>query len=218
MTEMELKGTKIIFLGDSITDGWGASSRENVYWKVLARLSGAECYGNGVGGSRIAPQRTPSEDPNWDRYYGSRVEELPKDADMVVVFGGTNDFGHGDAALGALSDRTEDTFYGALRLLCERLLERYPQVVLITPLHRLGENNDYNELGARRCATLEGYVDAICQVGALYGIPVLDLFRTSGIQPAVDSIRERYLPDGLHPNDAGYLRIAQRLMGFLQTL
>ena len=65
---------------------------------------------------------------------------------------------------------------------------------------------------------LAGYVSIIREVAEFYGLPVLDLFSTSGLQPKVDIIKETYMPDGLHPSDAGALRIARRLIGFLQTL
>jgi lysophospholipase L1-like esterase len=38
------------------------------------------------------------------------------------------------------------------------------------------------------------------------------------MQPAVPALKERYMPDGLHPNDEGQKLIASRLAGFLQTL
>ncbi len=218
---MELKGKKIAFLGDSITEGVGTSSPEFVFWNVLQKRTGALCYGYGIGGTRIAPQRVPSPNPKHDLYFGSRVEEMIPDADIVVVFGGTNDFGHGDAALGRLGDRTEDTFYGALHVLLQKLINRYPagRIIVMTPLHRLSESNyDYNEFGVRLAADLEGYVDAIRSTAACYGIPVLDLFRTSGIQPKIPAQRERFMPDGLHPSDAGNERIAERLMDFLKAL
>ncbi len=218
---MNLKGKKIAFLGDSITEGHGTTSIEHTFWNVLAKRTGAFSYGYGIGGTRIAPQRKPSENPVFDLYFGSRVDEMIPDADFVVGFGGTNDYGHGDAALGTMADRTEDTFYGSLHVLMRKLIERYPEalIVFMTPLHRLGESGrDYNEFGVRNTAKLQAYVDAIIEVGAYYGIPVLDLFRVSGIQPEIPVIRERYMPDGLHPSDAGHERIADRLIGFLETL
>ncbi len=218
---MDLKEKKIVFLGDSITDGSVASCVENAYWNVLARNTGAKRFGYGIGGTRIAKQINPSSESIYDRFFGSRVDEMIEDPDIVVVFGGTNDFGHGDAPFGDHSDRTEDTFCGALHLLMEKLINRYPaaMIVFMTPLHRLSEDNNVaNELGIRANGTLKRYVDAIIEAAAYYGIPVLDLYRTSGMQPRIPVIQELYMPDGLHPNDAGHARLAARVEGFLKSL
>ena len=56
------------------------------------------------------------------------------------------------------------------------------------------------------------------EVAEFYSVPVLDLFAVSGMQPDVDIIKEKYLPDGLHPSDAENRRIAERLIGFLKAL
>ena len=218
---MELKNRKIAFLGDSITEGHGVSDSAHIYWNLIAQHSGALCYGYGIGGTRIAVQNAPSPDPNWDRHFASRIEAMITDADIVVVFGGTNDFGHGDVAFGCLSDRTENSFCGAFHLLMQKLINRYPQaqLVVMTPLHRDSENQlGYNELGIRRDHTLEEYVDAIISISGYYGVPVLDLFRVSRLQPSIPLIKECYMPDGLHPNDLGHQRIAEKLIGFLGTL
>lgn len=218
---MDLKGKKMAFLGDSITEGVGTSSPEKVYWKVLEEMTGAVCFGYGISGTRIAPLHGETREERFERYFGSRVEEMEPDMDVIVVFGGTNDYGHGDAPFGKLSDRDETTFCGAFHVLLEKLLNKYPyaQIVIMTPLHRLNEaDTTYNEWGVRREHTLEDYVDAISSISAHYGLPVLDLFRTSGLQPEIPVIQELYMPDGLHPSDAGNEKIARRLIGFLSTL
>ena len=218
---MELTNKKIAFLGDSITQGCNASSPDNFYWNVVARETGAISFGYGIGGTRIAPQRQPSPDPVYDRYFLTRVEEMIPDADIVVIFGGTNDFGHGDAPLGRPEDRGENTFCGAMHALLEKLIDRYPyaQLVVMTPIHREDEERiEYGDLGAPRQARLEDYVNAISAVSGYYAVPVLDLFRISGIQPNVPVIQEKYCPDGLHPSDAGHARIASLLEGFLRAL
>ena len=100
---MELKGLKINFLGDSITQGYAATNRDELgFVGLIASRYGALCRNYGIGGTRIAPQKTPSSEPRWDRDFIGRVDEMDPDADIVVVFGGTNDFGHGDAPLGAV--------------------------------------------------------------------------------------------------------------------
>ena len=89
----------------------------------------------------------------------------------------------------------------------------------MTPLHRLGDENcTYNEFGMRRSANLEGYAEAIKEIAKFYSVPVLDLFTMGGMNPIVPVQKELFMPDGLHPNDAGHARIAQRLIGLLNTL
>lgn len=146
---------------------------------------------------------------------------MDNDADIIIVFGGTNDFGNGDAPFGEMSDRTPYTFYGALHTLYTKLTGKYPgkQIVILTPLHRWNENNKRGEGGkAEDVGTLKDYVEAIREVAEYYSFPVLDLYAISGIQPAVRIIRERFMPDDLHPNDAGHEILANKISAFLKTL
>lgn len=141
---------------------------------------------------------------------------MSDDADIVVVFGGTNDYGHGDALLGCFSDKTPDTFYGACHYLFRGLIKKYvgKPVVIMTPLHRTDENqkNDTSN------GVLKDYVNIIREVAEYYSLPILDLFSCSGIQPEISEIQEMYMPDGLHPNDNGHSVIAHKLQMFLEQL
>ncbi len=217
---MKLKGLKINFLGDSITEGHGVENPENIYWNVIGREEGAIVRGYGIGGTRFAKQTIPSEKPKHDLDFVSRVEEMDIDADAVVVFGGTNDFGHGDAPIGSPLDRTYDSFYGACHQLFFKLIERYPSatIVVMTPLHRVEEDSKRGSGKLCDVATLSEYVEIIKTVAEYYALPVLDLWSVSGIQPKVEILRQKYCPDGLHPNDAGHKLIASRLAGFLKSL
>ncbi len=88
----------------------------------------------------------------------------------------------------------------------------------MTPLHRLSEDVNINEIGLPLATDLAGYCDAIREVTRYYSLPVLDLFAVSGIQPKVPVMQETYMPDGLHPNDAGHRRIADLLTAFLKGI
>ena len=219
---MEMKGKKIAFLGDSITEGVGVSSIDHVYWNLVGQRTGAQVYGYGIGGTRIAPNHLAGYDDYIDaNWFGTRVEQMIPDADVVVIFGGTNDFGHGDAPMGTMKDRTNDTFCGACHMLMQQLIERYPyaQLIVMTPLHRIGEEMmPFNEAGVRRAGVLKNYVDVIRDIAEFYSVPVVDLFAQSGLQPRVKILRELYMPDGLHPNDAGHRKIADRLLALLDRL
>ncbi|MBQ1225810.1 MAG: SGNH/GDSL hydrolase family protein, partial [Clostridia bacterium] len=162
----------------------------------------------------------PSLYAEWDMDFVLRVDHLDPDADIIVVFGGTNDFGHGDAPLGTMADRTPETFYGACHALCQKLIEKFPEalIVFMTPLHRLEEDNINGDGSKVPMGNLKVYINILKEVLEFYSIPTLDLWACSGIQPKVDVLKEKYCPDGLHPNDAGHKLIADRLAGFLKTL
>ena len=215
------ENVKICFLGDSITEGAGASCRENCFVSVFGRKTGAVAKNFGIGGTRIARKETPSNNPKYDQCFLDRVDQLDEDADAVVVFGGTNDFGHGNAKLGTPQDppTEEFTFYGAMRSLCLRLIRRYPTkpIVFMTPLHRKSEDRTENEIGLP-CHPLRDYVAVIREVCAEYSIPVLDLFATAGIQPKIEEQRAAYCPDGLHPNDRGAELLADKIIAYLSAL
>ena len=83
----------------------------------------------------------------------------------------------------------------------------------MTPLHRVGENNNTKE-----SADLKRYVNIIREVAEYYSLPVLDLYAISGLQPEIKEIQDKYIPDGLHPNDNGHRVIADKLKKFLQAL
>lgn len=219
---MELKGKTINFLGDSITEGVGTGSADKIYLNLLAEEAGLkEARNYGISGTRIAHQ----EPVDWGEAFSLRYTQMADDADIIVVFGGTNDYGHGKAPMGEFKDKTIYTFYGALRVLIEGLLQKYPksEIIFMTPLHRTFEENsdEKKNLGTEYLAAvnpLKKYVDVIKEVCEYYAIPVLDLYSVIGIQPNVDAIRETYCPDGLHPNDAGHVKIKDRLLNFLKAL
>ncbi|MBQ7039909.1 MAG: SGNH/GDSL hydrolase family protein [Clostridia bacterium] len=213
---MELKGKIVNFLGDSITQGAGASNPKYSFveqFKKLTKVKKANNYG--IGGTRIARKTVPSENEVYDQDYVGRFTDMDKDADIVVVFGGTNDYGHGDAKIGTFESRDVHTFYGACHTLMCGLSEMYvgKPIVFITPLHR--ENENKKDMNGH---VLKDYVKVIKEVAAYYSIPVLDLYATSGIQPEIPVVKERLAPDGLHPNDAGHLILAERIKGFLEAL
>ena len=218
---MKLAGKTILFLGDSITEGVGASDPSKCYVNLIEKYENAHCVNYGISGTRIARQSKPSENPMEDQDFLSRVPQMQDKADLIVVFGGTNDFGHGDAPLGTFNDSTEYTFYGALHLLYTSLIEKYPttDIVVLTPLHRLTENDIYGN-GRKEIPSVElkEYVNAMKEVAEYYSLPVLDLFASSGLQPKIPAIQEIYMPDGLHPSDAGYEKLAHKIIQFLKDL
>ena len=213
---MELKDARIAFLGDSITQGVGVKDYTDSYVSVFEKISGAKADNFGVSATRIGRRIVPHPTPSWNDSFLDRAERMTGDYDVIVVFGGTNDYANPNPTpLGNIASDDEHTFYGALKSLMEKLIQAHPTatVVFATPIHRAAERN-YGIEGL----TLEDYVNAVKEVAAIYSIPVIDLWRTAGIQAKVESTMKVYLLDGLHPNQTGHRRIAERIYQFLKSL
>jgi len=206
---MNLTNQKINFLGDSITEGYCAANNFG-YVDILARDFGVIARNYGIGGTRIARQRIPSEETKCDRDFCGRYRDMDPDADIIFVFGGTNDHGHGDAPMGVDSDRTPNSFQGACHYLFSGLMEAFPKakIVVATPLHRMQEDRADG-------VTLQDYVNQIRRIAGLYDLPVLDLYETSAINR--ESLTA-LTTDGLHPNDEGHRILAEEIAAFLKTL
>ena len=220
---MELKGLTVNFLGDSITEGVGVENiAENRYDNVLKALCGLKEVRNyGIGGTRIAHQFRPDGEARWDLNFCGRAEKMDPDADVVVVFGGTNDYGHGDAPFGAMGDTGRGTYCGAVRWLMARLVELYPAAVIVfmAPARRVADEkpaeHPYKTVPG---LPLKAYCEVIKETAKDYPVHVLDLYEELGIDPNLDAEREKFTADGLHFNDKGHQIIARKLQAFLQAL
>lgn len=246
---MILEGKKINFLGDSISFGFGLldlpelpedfdpaamapednpllgidpDSLEGSFVNNLrdeCKLAAARNYG--VCGSRIARQHDDGRFDMFPDTFCDRAARMDPDADIVVVFGGTNDYGHGNAPFGSFDDRDDSTFCGALHVLFRKLIGKYPaaEIVICTPLHRIDEDDPLGD-GSKLVPgkPLIEYVKAIRRAAEYYSLPLLDLYACSGLQPNVPVIAEKYCPDGLHPNKAGYVILTRRIRRFLEAL
>lgn len=209
---MNWTGKKVVFLGDSITAGAKIADKKNIYHQIIKdKLRLKEAVNCGISGTRIARQKTPSQNVEDDKDFNQRAETLDCDADYIVVFGGTNDFGHGDAAFGEMEDDTVWTFSGACRVLFKTLIKNYgkEKILLFLPLHRINEESLRGD-GRKKVDgyPLVSYVERMKMIAQEFGIKILDFWKEEKLNPNIGNNREKYFPDGLHPNEAGHKLIA----------
>ncbi|WP_180074517.1 SGNH/GDSL hydrolase family protein [Acinetobacter sp. YH12116] len=207
------KGKTVNFIGDSITE---AAAGVYNYSDVAGATLKFTPINYGIGGSTIAQKASnPSErNPISTRY------TLMDDADAVVVAAGTNDWQYSHTPFGTMSDRTVNTFYGALHVLCQGMLVKYlgKPFFFMTPIKRSQSPLDADNAVNTEGKTLRDYADAIIEVANFYGIPVLDMNRESMLDPHISEIYTSYMPDGTHPNRQGLAIMARRLTGFMKQL
>jgi lysophospholipase L1-like esterase len=207
----------IDFLGDSITEGVGASTLLNGYVGDFARARDYEVRNYGLVGTRIARQRRPSAFTVMDYDFLLRAQVMDPTADFVFVFGGTNDYGSGDAPLGKWGERSPYTFYGAFTSLCEYLLLHFgkEKLCFILPLPRYQGDTGVGDGGKPVTGpNLQAYVAIEKEVLGRFAIPFLDL--TSIFHQPLTPNGDDLYQDGIHPNDAGHRLICDALLAYLQ--
>ena len=224
---MNIQGFKVNFLGDSITEGAGVTDiPNNRYDNRLAKMMGIQVNNYSVSGSRLAHQSHPSAKPRYDLCFCGRAFEMDKTADMVIVYGGVNDFIHGDAQFGQLGDTTPETYCGGVYFLMNFLRETYGDkpIVFMAPARCFLRNTVDDLYPSTHAAKttpgkpLRDYVDVILETAKQFRIPVLDLYNDLGIDPHDPVQQQTYTMDGLHFNDEGHRILAEKLKAFLEAI
>ena len=208
----------INFLGDSITCGVGASSKETCYVSLVGKKLGCVVNNFGVSGSRIARQSRVSDMAMWDEDFNIRIWRMGE-ADLVFVFGGTNDYGHGDAELGSFGDTGIFTFCGAFDTLLRQLIKKYGKEKLcyILPLPRYNQSGitDHSLILKKDPRPLSEYIEAERRILTEYGIDYIDM--TEDFPEPDTKEPSEFFVDGLHPNDKGYEKIADRVCEYISS-
>ena len=223
---MNLRGKVVDFLGDSITEGFGIEAcLDKRYDNIIKEKCGLKnAYNYGIGGTRIAYQMKPSEEPVWDLYFCGRVYLMNKEADVIVVYGGVNDYTHGDAPFGKMGDTTPQTYCGAVDFLMNKLNELYPNAakVFMTPARMQYENMNDEKPSPRSmkysdAKPLVDYGRVINETAEKYNIKVLDLYERLPINPNIAADKEKYTIDGLHFSAEGHKVLADTLINFIEN-
>lgn len=206
----------INFLGDSITQGAGASVPEKNYVNLVGATLGCTARNYGVGGTRIARQKTPSVMEIFDQDFLLRSEDM-EDADFLFIFGGTNDFGHGDAELGELDSEDIYTFCGAFNVLCKKMISRFGKnICVILPLARHDENSPYGDGSKPKAGPiLKEYRACMESLTEKWGVETL-AFDEEFPTPQTNTGDDLTM-DGLHPNDKGHKLLADKICAYLRA-
>lgn len=224
---MKTEGKIISFLGDSITEGVGVIDIDhNRYDNVLKKVLGLKkVYNYGISGTRLAHQRKPSEKPRYDLCFCGRAYDIFPQSDIIIVYGGVNDYIHGDAPIGKFGDNTPATFCGAVDFLMNLLKTTYinSKIIFLTPARCIRDDFDYRFPSKRAIKgedkqPLSYYRDVIIETAKKYDILVLDMFTKMPVDVLDIEQRNKYTSDGLHFNDVGHSLIAQLIGDFVKKI
>ena len=203
-----LKNKKINYLGDSLTHGPG-NDNSNSYTTFLAKTYGCITRNYGIVGSTL--QYDVNRNPMCVRY-----TSMDDDADIVAFMGGTNDYWN-NKPIGTFGDTTYDTYYGALDVLLNGLITKYPTAFIyaVTPPHGFGPNFDGE--AKTHAGSMQDTADAVKKMAMEYSIPYLDIFNAGGLYPknAAQSAKYYNSADGVHLLVSGQKKLARLHAAFL---
>jgi lysophospholipase L1-like esterase len=161
---------------------------------------------------------------NLENDYISRIEAVEDcdKYDLVVVFGGINDYIKA-IPMGADGGNILTHFVPAVNHFFSYLVSNFinARIVVFTPLHTSA--SWANAAGNMQ----EAYSDYIKTVAKKYHLPILDLAEESGFHPEVLAFREKWtlmpegydVTDGVHPTEEYQRRFLMPMIkGFLKSL
>lgn len=183
-------GTSLLS-NDGITDGRGG------YADYISSTLGTNFENRGRGSGGITKTAAVG-DTTMQRV--KALASQPDDIDLITVEVGANDYG---VPLGELGDTTQDTWYGALDMLCQELRKGTSgRVVLVTSTPaRNSRAPGAEDRTPYQMNSVSGARDrAVEEVGEIYGLPVLNTSKKSGLMSYAND--ETYV-DHIHLSELG---------------
>ena len=216
-----INGLNWCAFGDSLTDKNTLKNEESGprnYVDFIQWSTGLNVTNLGKGGTGYMA------DNGYQQSFVDRISQIPTDSNIITCFGSFNDASKAKEHIGTIDDDTKDTLYGCLNLFVTGVQNRCPDAVigLITPTPW----STYNSVNGNSEFT-EQYVESIINIGKKYGLPVLDLYHTSGLRPWDTTFKKKYFRDdtgdgiaeGVHPLQNAHRKyIAPQVENFIRTI
>lgn len=202
LAAMKPKTKRVVFFGDSITQG---GAQGNGYINLLKKQVDStkfELLGAGVGGNKI-----------YDLYLRLEDDVLAKQPDLVFIYVGINDVWHKQTSKTGTDYPKYLKFYQAL---INKIKASGSTVVLCTPSVVGEKKGGANELDA----DLDKYSDGIRELAVKNDLPLCDL------RKAFQAYEEKNNPqdldkdiltrDKVHLNDKGNEFVAGQMLPFIK--
>ncbi len=220
-----LAGKKVLVLGDSVSaDAYGNYAK----WVTVLRDEGffpSDVLNNSQHATGFVARYTGDSADAQNDFIDRITAVTDKSSyDLVVVFGGINDYIQSIPLGGGTGETDRDTYFKpAVDYFFTYLIQNFTQarIAVLSPLRTY--NVYKNTAGVYQTA----YADYIRSVAKSYCLPVLNLTEESGFCPFVETFRNRWtlIPsgytsaDGVHPNrEYQQQYLAPLIKGFLQGL
>ena len=243
---LDLSGKTVGFLGDSITAGNGASPQTtNRYSTVFCNIAG--CTEKNLGNAGTCLAANTKNGRNSERFITRVTSANISGCDLLIIFGGTNDFSYdikpvgdhfeeetitGSSCTGTkkrVPNSDNETFSGALHelLLAIRAIKPELPIVFITPLTRTsypGASTSLPDAGSRPSSDEQNangnYLsDFTDAIKDICAFYGVAVFESTNHVPFdyVRDLNKVYVADNVHPNNKGHAVLATALYRWIIT-
>ena len=201
-------------IGDSLTD------QATYIAPTINGLSLAKCVRISQGGKRISG----SSESNPSMCEDVILNQIPSDAWLITILGGTNDWTQ-SVQIGENTSDDTSTFKGAINRIITKISTDYPNARLVfmgMPYGELPAKVEKGEWANAYTNTLGftpyDYANATQEVCRMRGIPCVNLCQMTGWNHQNISSFIKYDGGLVHPLDVGGKRIASVLCGFVKSM
>lgn len=216
---IDFSDVKITILGDSLTVGSNLDEDEresSSYPAILQEiLKCKEIVNLGIGGSTICSLGDNSMVERWG--------DIPKDSDIIIVFGGSNDclfenkWDYGELEY-EHRIKDETTFCEDLDILLSKIEwvykdhneENYCKLICINPPSTILNDAVY-AIDPGNMVQQKEFAKAINQIASEYSFEVIDFYNNNILNTHDRDVNEQFMPDGIHGNAEGYRIMAEHI-------
>lgn len=215
---IDFSDVKITILGDSITTASNLSDEEAAkyaYPVILQEILGCkEIVNLGIGGSSVCREGAYA--------MVERFSDIPKDTDILIVFGGSNDcLFENKWQFGFIEyDKrmTKSTFCGDLDEMASAIEwsyrdhneENYVKFIYVNPPSTVLNDAVYamNPVNMIHQST---FAEAINAIVPAYEFEVIDLYNNNILNSHDLNVNQQFVPDGIHMSPEGYRILAEHI-------
>ena len=204
---------------DLTLSSFGDSITQQGLWQhyVLNYFKFKQHLNFGKGGTRVSDTNDDSNSMCRDE----RINQISDDTDVLLFMGGTNDWAQ-SVMLGNINSTSKSEFYGALNIMTEKLVNKFPNkiIVYLTTPYGLYPNNGWSDeegLKNKLGLTTNDYADCIVNIAKKFNIYCVDTRKTGWNK----FNKEYYLQnDGafIHPNEEGGKKLGSVIIGGLKSI
>ena len=223
-------GKNWLVVGDSLTEK-NLRAVKN-YFDYVSEITNVSVINKGASGNGYA-------DGDW--FYTAIATTDTTTYDFITIFGSGNDIRYEyiksympdrlqnattwEEALGNIDDVGKETLCGLFNRTFDKFYEVAPlkKFGVVTPTPWKNGSYDISQLtDSETYRRMDDYSNALVAICRKRGIPCLDLFHCSGLQPTIEAFREEYYKEenlqdtGVHPNSKGQKWISNMFLEFVK--